>query len=73
MVLPALLGWAVLNLLGGGIASGLPLPFLPFTPDQSLGHVAAHLIYTVAEIPLIIIAVRAIRAGSAREEPAGHR
>ena len=73
MVLPALLGWAVLNLLGGGIASGLPLPFLPFAPDQSLGHYAAHVLYTVAEIPLIIVAVRAIRVGAASEEPAGHR
>ncbi|MEA2674516.1 MAG: hypothetical protein QOI92_1708, partial [Chloroflexota bacterium] len=31
-----LLGWAVLNLVGGGILSVLPLGLFPFQPEQSL-------------------------------------
>lgn len=34
----ALLGWAALNLVGGGIISVLPLPILPFHPEQSARH-----------------------------------
>ncbi|MBA2370455.1 MAG: hypothetical protein H0V71_02295 [Chloroflexi bacterium] len=49
--------WALLNVVGGGIVSALPLPFLPFVPDQNLGHHLAHVIYSVAQLPLLAILV----------------
>ena len=48
-----LLAWAVLHLAGGAVLSVLPLPFLPFYPEQSLQHYAAHAIYGLAQLPLI--------------------
>src|SRR2546428_13044880 len=38
-----LLGSGLLNLVGGGIFSGLPLNFLPFAPAQTLTPSLAHL------------------------------
>ena len=52
-------GWALLNLVGGGILSVLPLPILPFTPDQSVGHYLAHAFYAVTQVPLLAITWRA--------------
>ena len=57
----ALLVWALLNLVGGGILSVLPLGLFPFAPEQSLGHYGAHVIYAVAQLPLVIVAARALR------------
>jgi hypothetical protein len=57
----ALLAWAVLNLVGGGILSVLPLGLFPFQPEQSLGHYAIHVIYGVAQLPLVVVAARALR------------
>lgn len=57
----ALLAWALLNLIVGGILSVLPLDLLPFVPDQSVGHYAAHAVYAVAQVPLVLVAVRALR------------
>jgi peptidoglycan/LPS O-acetylase OafA/YrhL len=61
----ALLAWAVLNLVGGGILSVLPLGLFPFQPEQSLGHYAVHVLYAVAQLPLIVVAGRAL----SRREP----
>ncbi len=61
----ALVAWALLNLVGGGILSVLPLAILPFVPEQSGGHYAAHLVYALAQVPLLLIAVRAVRSGDA--------
>jgi len=72
IVLVVLLGWALLNLVGGGILSVLPLGLFPFTPEQSLGHFGAHVVYAVAQIPLVLVAVIAIRMGrrpAASEDP----
>ena len=49
-----LFGWAMLNLVGGAL-SVLPLPILPFYPEQSLRHYAFHLVYAVTQIPLILL------------------
>lgn len=62
-----LLVWAVLNLVGGGILSVLPLGLFPFQPEQSLGHYTVHVIYGVAQIPLVVLAARAL---SRRGRPA---
>jgi hypothetical protein len=49
----ALMAWAALHLVGGAILSVIPFSFLPFYPEQSLGHYAAHLVYGLAQLPLI--------------------
>ena len=56
------LGWGVLNLVIGGIVTVLPLSILPFVPEQSVTHYMAHVVYTVGQIPLVVLAYRAIRA-----------
>jgi hypothetical protein len=62
----ALFAWAVLNLVGGGILSVLPLGLLPFQPEQSLGHYGVHVVYTLAVVPLVLVAWSGIRASRAR-------
>ena len=49
-----LLAWTLLHLIGGALLSVLPLPILPFYPEQSLQHYAAHAIYGLAQVPLIV-------------------
>jgi hypothetical protein len=51
----------VLNLVGGGILSVLPLGLFTFQPEQSLRHYAIHVTYGVAQIPLAVLAARALR------------
>jgi hypothetical protein len=58
----AVLGWGVLNLVIGGIVSVLPLPILPFVPEQSLTHYGAHVVYAVGQVPLVVLGYRALRA-----------
>jgi hypothetical protein len=50
-----LLAWGVLNLVGG-FATVLPLPFLPFRPEQSLRHYAFHVLAALAQLPLLRVA-----------------
>ena len=57
----ALLAWALLNLVGGGILSVLLLGLFPFELKQSLGHYGAHVIYGAAQLPLAVVAARALR------------
>ena len=60
ILIPALaLAWGVLNLVVGGVLSVLPLPILPFVPDQSLEHYGAHIVYVLGQVPLVLIAYRA--------------
>lgn len=61
-VLLAALGWGMLNLLIGGVVTVLPLPVLPFEPEQSASHYAAHLLYAVGQVPLVVLAFRGLRA-----------
>ncbi len=58
-----LLGWALLNLIGGAILSVLPLPILPFAPEQTLRHYLFHVLYGLCQLPLIaaVVASRARR------------
>jgi hypothetical protein len=51
----ALFGWAALNLIGGGIISVLPLPFLPFVPEQTASHYLAHVVYSLGQVPLLAL------------------
>ena len=55
VVAAAALGWGVLNLVIGGIVTVLPLPILPFAPEQSVTHYAAHVVYTLGQVPLVLL------------------
>jgi hypothetical protein len=68
IVLPAkrvmlilILAWALIHLIGGAMLSVLPLPILPFVPEQSVGHYVSHVIYGLAQIPLIALSIRDLR------------
>ncbi len=61
--------WALLVLVGGG-GSVLPLSVLPFVPEQSASHYAAHLVYALAQLPLLWVAVRGLR-GTPRSAATG--
>jgi hypothetical protein len=50
-----LLAWGALNLVGG-LATVLPLPLLPFRPEQTLRHYAFHGLYALAQLPLLLVA-----------------
>lgn len=54
----ALAGLALLNLVGGAVLSVLPLGFLPFEPEQSLGHYLSHVLYGINQLPLIWVALK---------------
>jgi hypothetical protein len=47
-----LLGWGALS-LAGAVITVLPLPFLPFQPEQSLRHYAVHVVYAATQLPII--------------------
>lgn len=59
-----MIAFGLLNLVGGGLLSVLPLDFLPFNPEQSLLHYASHLFYGVTQIPLIWFGVRQLLPGN---------
>jgi hypothetical protein len=61
VVTGVLLVWGCLNLVIGGLVSVLPVPILPFVPEQSVEHYAAHVVYTVGQVPLVVLAYRAVR------------
>jgi hypothetical protein len=50
----ALLFWGLLHFLGGGVLSVLPLPFLPFAPEQTPSHYLLHGVYALAQLPLVL-------------------
>ena len=50
----ALLFYGLLNLVGGWL-SVLPLSWLPFVPEQTAMHYTVHLVYAVAQVPLILV------------------
>jgi hypothetical protein len=51
----ALLVYALINFVGR-ILSVLPLPFLPFVPEQTADHYLIHAMYAVCQIPMIAMA-----------------
>ena len=56
-----ILAWGTLHLIGGAVLSVIPFPFLPFYPEQTLDHYAAHVGYGLAQLPLIVLAIRELR------------
>lgn len=69
VVAAAALGWGVLNLVIGGIVTVLPLSILPFVPEQSVTHYAAHVVYALGQVPLVVLGYRAL-PGLAAPSPA---
>ena len=67
----ALLSWAWLNLIGGGILSVIPFPFNPFHPEQTLFHYLMHVEYTLTQVPLIVILTRQAGRSASRKRRAG--
>lgn len=57
----AMLVWGLLHFVGGGVLSVLPLPFLPFAPEQTVSHYLFHGIYALAQLPLIFGALAWLR------------
>lgn len=55
-----LLATGLIELVGGGL-SVLPLPILPYAPDQSLYHYISHVVWGVAQLPLIWVGARALQ------------
>ena|SRR5688572_26754095 len=54
----ALAGWAIFNLIGGAIISVIPFSFLPFYPAQTPTHYLMHILYGLAQLPLIVALIR---------------
>jgi len=68
LVATLVFAWGVLNFVIGGVLSVLPLSILPFVPEQTLAHYGAHVIYTLGQLPLVVVAYRAARiAGASRK------
>jgi hypothetical protein len=61
VVLVAILCWALLNLVIGGLVTVLPLPLLPFAPEQSLSHYLAHVVYAAGQVPLVLLSMASLR------------
>ena len=72
VVAAAALGWGVLNLVIGGIVSVLPLSILPFVPEQSVTHYGAHVVYTLGQVPLVVLGYRALRVSVPAGDHAGN-
>jgi hypothetical protein len=57
-----LLVWAGISLLGA-VTTVLPLPFLPFRPEQSLRHYGVHVVYALTQLPVLRLAWRSLYSG----------
>lgn len=53
--------WGGIHLLFGAILSVLPLSFLPFVPDQTTRHYLSHVLYGLAQLPLLAMMAFSIR------------
>ena len=64
-----LLAWGMLNLVGG-FGTVLPLPALPFKPEQSLRHYTFHVLYALTQLPLLGLVRHELRQLRSRAEGA---
>lgn len=56
----AMVGWAAIVMVFGG-GSVIPFGFLPFVPEQSVAHYAAHVVYAVTQLPLLWVGLQGLR------------
>ena len=61
VVWTAILAWGLVNMLVGGLLTVLPLPVLPFVPEQTFDHYAVHVVYALGQLPLVLVAGGALR------------
>ena len=61
--------WGLLNLVGG-LVTVLPLPLLPFKPEQSVRHYAFHVLYALTQLPLLGLVRHASRQLRSRTDGA---
>lgn len=57
--------WTLLHLIVGAIVTVIPFRFLPFYPEQTLRHYGAHVVYGVAQLPLLAVMFRQWRGARA--------
>ena len=57
----AMAGWAAIVIVFGG-GSVIPFGFLPFVPEQSVAHYAAHVVYAVTQLPLLWVGLQGFRS-----------
>jgi len=60
----AIMGVQIVHVLAA-IVTVLPLPFLPFAPEQDWQHYATHFVYGVLQLPLFAMARSAYRRSAA--------
>ncbi|WP_438854532.1 hypothetical protein [Agromyces sp. M3QZ16-3] len=65
------LAWALLNLVVGGLVTVLPLAVLPFAPEQTVEHYLMHVVYAIGQIPLVVVAVIALRGAASGHSAEG--
>lgn len=58
----SILTWAALNLFVGSVVTVLPLPILPFAPEQSVTHYLAHVVYGLGQVPLLWVSLAALHS-----------
>lgn len=61
VVWTVVLAWGLLNMVVGGLVTVLPLPVLPFGPEQTVDHYAVHVVYAIGQLPLVLVAGGALR------------
>ena len=61
LVWTAILAWGLLNMVVGGIVTVLPLPVLPFAPEQTVDHYAVHAVYVIGQLPVLLLASGSLR------------
>lgn len=67
MIYAAMAGWAAIVIVFGG-GSVIPFGFLPFVPEQSVAHYAAHAVYAVTQLPLLWVGLQGFRSDSPGHE-----
>ncbi len=50
----------------GGTLSVLPLPVLPFEPEQTLRHFSFHLLYAATQVPLLMMSYQLVAGPRSR-------
>lgn len=55
----------------GAILSVLPIPILPFSPEQSWDHYASHILFALAQLPAVYLLAtrRPLPSGIAASRP----
>jgi hypothetical protein len=47
--------------LVGAMMTVLPLPVLPFVPEQTVAHYLVHAVYAAGQIPILLVAFHVLR------------